>query len=62
MQLLVVSGGVEAIRREGGIRGVEHDAEQGRNQTANGRGVGETASVGGANTSRSQLDVEEGGM
>ena len=50
MQLLVVGGGGAAVRREE-CEGVERDGERGKPDVANGR------SVGGANTSRSQLDA-----
>ena len=51
LQLLVDGGGGEAVWREV-CRGVEQDGEGGKPDGANGRGVG------GANTSRSQLDAE----
>ena len=51
MQLLVVGGGGEAVRREA-CGGVEQDGERGKPDGANGRGVG------GPNTSKSQLDAE----
>ena len=51
MQLLVVGGGGEAVRREA-CGGAEQDGERVEPDGANGLGVG------GANTSRSQLDAE----